>query len=64
MTLQPGTQDGKQIKLRQQGMKMLGRIGKGDMIIHVKCVLPQRVSERQRQLLLDFVEEEKLTTAA
>ena len=64
ITLRPGTQDGTQVRLAGQGIKRLSGYGKGDMIVHVKVVLPRRVTERQRQLLLDFAEEERISRAA
>ena len=64
ITLQPGTQDGAQIKLSGQGIKRLESYGRGDMIVHIKVILPKIVTERQRQLLLDFAEEERHRRAA
>ena len=64
VTLRPGTQDGAKVRLRNQGIKYLRGSGSGDMVVVVRVLLPRVVTERQRQLLLDFAQEERLRKAA
>ena len=64
VTLEPGTQDGAQVRLAGKGIKRLEGWGRGDMIVHVKVSLPRQITQRQRQLLLDFAEEERVRRAA
>lgn len=48
MKLPPGTQNGRQMRLRQRGMK--SDSGQGDEIVHVKIVIPTDLTEREKQL--------------
>ncbi len=50
MKIPPETQNGQQLRLRGQGMPRLRGSGRGDQIVRVKVVLPQRLSARERQL--------------
>jgi curved DNA-binding protein len=51
-----GTQDGKQFRLRGQGMPRLGQPNqRGDLQAEVHARVPEHVSDRQRQLLEEFV---------
>jgi curved DNA-binding protein len=54
-----GTQDGKQFRLRGQGMPQLGQPDRrGDLWAEVHARLPERLTERQRQLLQEFAQAE------
>jgi AhpD family alkylhydroperoxidase len=48
MKLPPGTQNGRQLRLRGRGMK--GEGAQGDEIVHVRIVIPTEVSDREKQL--------------
>ena len=49
-----GTQTGKQIRLRGKGMPVLRSRGAGDLYIQVVVETPQKLTRRQRELLMEF----------
>jgi curved DNA-binding protein len=50
-----GTQDGRVFRLRRQGMSHLGeRDKKGDLYAEVHVQLPERITDRQRELIEEF----------
>ncbi|MFO8101450.1 MAG: J domain-containing protein [Dehalococcoidia bacterium] len=51
------TQNGKRIRLKGKGMPMLNkREARGDLYAEVKVVLPNRISERERQIFEELAE--------
>jgi curved DNA-binding protein len=50
MKIPPETQNGQQFRLRGQGMPRVRGKDRGDQIVRVKVVLPQRLSPREREL--------------
>ncbi len=50
MKIPPETQTGQLFRLRGQGMPRVRGGGRGDQIVRVKVVLPERLSARERQL--------------
>ncbi|MFI5305775.1 MAG: DnaJ C-terminal domain-containing protein, partial [Polyangiales bacterium] len=56
MKLPPGTQSGKQFRLRGRGLPVFGGYGKGDLLVSVTVEVPQQLSERQRALLTQLAE--------
>jgi curved DNA-binding protein len=48
MKLPPGTQSGRQLRLRQRGMRTEN--GRGDEIVHVQILIPTDVTDRERHL--------------
>lgn len=57
-----GTQHGDKLRLRGKGV----RVGqqRGDLFVVISIEVPSRLTNRQRQLLLEFSKEEKLKKAA
>ena len=53
----PGTQSGKQFRLRGKGMPVMRQNAHGDMYIQVAVETPQKLSPRQRELLEEFERE-------
>lgn len=49
-----GTQSGKQIKLRGKGMPILRSRDHGDLYIQVSVETPQKLTQRQKELLKEF----------
>jgi DnaJ-class molecular chaperone len=47
----PETQNGRLFRLAGQGMPRMGGTGKGDFYARIKVVLPERLSDRERQLV-------------
>jgi len=51
MRIPPETQPGQVFRLRGQGMPRLRGSGRGDLLVRVKVVLPQRLSPEERRLI-------------
>lgn len=49
-----GIQSGTVLRLRGEGMPMLGRSQRGDLLVEVKVLTPARLTERQEELLREF----------
>lgn len=64
ITVPPGSQEGKRIRLSGKGIMAVNSRRRGDMYVHLRTVLPRSVTERQRRLLLDFAEEDRQQSAA
>jgi molecular chaperone DnaJ len=50
----PGSQSGKQMRLRSKGMPMLRGGGHGDMYIELAVETPVNLTQRQKELLMEF----------
>jgi len=50
----PGTQSGKKVRLKERGVPYLRGSGRGDMLVHVRVVVPTHLTEEQRSLLLQL----------
>lgn len=53
-SIPPGTQSETRFKIKNRGVPNLRGIGKGDLIFTVKVNIPSEVTDRQRDLLLEF----------
>ena len=53
----PGTQSGKQLRLRAKGLPSLRASGRGDQLLHIFVETPTELSASQRELLEQFAEE-------
>lgn len=60
VTFKEGTQFGEKIVIRAKGMP--GRSGRGDLIVEAKIYVPVKLTERQKELLKNFSEEEENKT--
>ena len=49
-----GIQSGTVLRIRGEGMPMLGRQQRGDLMVEVKVLTPTRLTERQEELLREF----------
>jgi len=56
LKIPPGTQSGSVFRLRDQGMPMLRRNSKGNLYVTANVVVPQKLNEKQRELLKQFAE--------
>jgi curved DNA-binding protein len=54
LSIPAGTQDGRTFRLRGQGMPHLSGGGRGDLFAAVHALLPERLTERQRELYEEF----------
>ncbi|MGI8424554.1 MAG: DnaJ C-terminal domain-containing protein, partial [Chloroflexota bacterium] len=49
-TIPPETQNGRTFRLRGQGMPVHGGSGRGDLLAKVKLVMPETLTERQKEI--------------
>ena len=56
VTVPEGTQPGKQFRLKGKGMPVLRSAQTGDLYIQIQIETPQKLTERQRELLQEFEE--------
>ena len=56
MDIPAGTQTGKVFRLREKGIPHVRGTGKGDEFVHVKVVTPQKLSDRQKEIMQEFAE--------
>lgn len=57
--IQPGTSDGKIIKIKGKGFKNLNGWGKGDLLIILHLITPSNISKREKALFKELREIEK-----
>ncbi|XP_065175975.1 dnaJ homolog subfamily A member 3, mitochondrial-like [Sycon ciliatum] len=58
VVIPPGTQSHATLRLGGRGIKRLNAVGCGDHIIHVKILVPRRLTATQRELIDKLAEEE------
>lgn len=57
LTIPAGTQSGQVFRLRKMGIAELGGSGRrGDQLIMIRVLVPKGLSERQKEILLEFAE--------
>lgn len=54
ITVPAGTQHGDQIRIRGQGVPVLGSSRSGDLIVELKVIVPRKLKREQRELLEKF----------
>jgi molecular chaperone DnaJ len=54
--IEPGTQSGKILRLREKGVKDLDGFGKGDQLIYVNIWTPKHLSKEEKQLIQQLKE--------
>lgn len=54
-----GSQPGDTVVLRGKGLPRLRRSGSGDLVVHLKVVVPKKLSAKQRELLEELVKEQE-----
>lgn len=54
--IEPGTQPGELIRIRGKGIPHVRGRGRGDLVVHVKVVVPRKISRKQKDLLEKFAE--------
>jgi molecular chaperone DnaJ len=62
VVIPPGTQAGKQFRLKSKGMPVLRSRDVGDLYIQVAVETPQNLTRRQRELLMEFDKESSGST--
>mmetsp|Transcript_5500 Transcript_5500/g.7980 ORF Transcript_5500/g.7980 Transcript_5500/m.7980 type:complete len:223 (-) Transcript_5500:117-785(-) len=59
MKIPKGTQPNAKLMMRGKGVPRLQRGGKGNHVVHLKIEIPNKISDRQEELLREFDEEGK-----
>jgi molecular chaperone DnaJ len=54
LTIAPGTQSGKVLRLRGRGVPHVDGRGRGDLLVHLAVETPTRIDERQEELLREL----------
>ncbi|MBC7174348.1 MAG: molecular chaperone DnaJ, partial [Polyangiaceae bacterium] len=62
MKLPPGTQSGKVFRLRGKGIPVFGGAGKGDQMVTIIVEVPNRVTRKQRKLIMELADEMGIDT--
>jgi len=57
LTVPPGSETGKVLRLRGRGMPYLRGSGRGDLHVRLRVVIPQKLNERTRRLMEELAEE-------
>lgn len=56
LTIEPGTQPGKALRLRGKGLPMLNEYGRGDIIVNVSVYIPETLTKEERKTIEAFKE--------
>jgi molecular chaperone DnaJ len=56
LKIPPGTQSGSIFRLRNQGMPIMRRNSKGNLYVTVSVVVPQKLNDKQKELLKEFAD--------
>lgn len=59
LKIQPGTQPGSFVRLRDKGVPRVHSHGRGDQYVRIKVAVPSKLTHRQKELLTEFEEEGK-----
>lgn len=62
MVIPAGTQSGRVFRLKNQGLPQLDGRGRGDQLVRVFIEVPQKLGERQKELLREFADLESKRT--
>ncbi len=57
ITVAPGTQSGKQYRLKNKGFSVLNGYGKGNQYVKVQVEVPKNLNSKQKELLKEFEKE-------
>ena len=52
--IEPGTQPGKVLRLRNKGLPSLNGYGTGDELINVNVYIPEKVTDKEKKMIEDF----------
>ena len=61
--IEPGTQPGKVLRLRNKGLPSVNGFGKGDQLIHVNVYVPENLSAKERKQM-EELENQKISPSA
>ena len=56
--IEPGTQPGKVLRLRNKGLPSVNGYGTGDLLVNVSVYVPEKLSEKERKLISELMDAE------
>ena len=56
--IEPGTQPGKVLRLRNKGLPSVNGYGTGDLLVNVSVYVPEKLSEKERKLINELMDAE------
>jgi curved DNA-binding protein len=60
LTVPAGAQSGQKLRLRGKGLpRRAGTDGRGDLLVHLKTVVPKHLNEREKELFETLAKESK-----
>ncbi|MCX7877086.1 MAG: molecular chaperone DnaJ [Ignavibacteria bacterium] len=54
MKIEPGTQPGKILRLREKGIKHLNGHGRGDQLVHIDVYIPTKLNSKEKELFVEL----------
>jgi molecular chaperone DnaJ len=60
LKIEPGTQPGKILRLRDKGIKHLNHSGRGDQLVHINVYMPGRISSKEKELFKELSKSENI----
>ena len=54
VTIDPGTQPGKVLRLRGKGLPSLNGYGKGDIVVNISVYIPETLSKEEKKIIEEF----------
>jgi molecular chaperone DnaJ len=64
MKIDPGTQPGKILRLRDKGIRHLNHSGKGDQLVHINIYIPTKLSSKEKELFRQIGESDNIKPKA
>lgn len=64
LTVEPGTQSGKKLRMKNKGIKNLNGHGRGDQIVIVNIHIPSKVNSKEKELLRELNKSENFMPKA
>ena len=60
LKIEPGTQPGKILRLRDKGIKHLNHSGRGDQLVHVNVYMPSKITSKEKELFRELSKSENI----
>ena len=58
--IEPGTQPGKILKLRDKGIRHLNHSGRGDQLVRINIFIPNKISSKDKELFKELSRSESI----
>lgn len=64
LTIEPGTQSGKLLRMKHKGIKSLNGYGRGDQIVRVNVHIPSKINSKEKEILKELSKSENFKPRA